>query len=76
MHSAEGENNHLPHGQVQHTTNFTVFFHRFINSMAEHRDFKHHTDNLNLRLDVELCTIISQNTTAFDHLTYLSLFFT
>lgn len=63
LHSAQDENNHLPHGQVQHTINFTVFFQGFINSMAEYREFKNRVDN---PLTCGLCSIISQNTTAFD----------
>lgn len=53
----------MPLGQVQHPTNFTVFFQGFINSMAEYREFKNRMDN---PLRCGLCNIIFQNTTAFD----------
>lgn len=63
LHSADDENNHLPHGQVQHTINFTVFFQGFINSMAEYREFKNRMDN---PFRCRLRSIMFQNTTAFD----------
>lgn len=70
LQSAEDENNHLPHGQVQHTINFTVFFHGFINSMAEHRELKNHMDN-----PFRCRSVVSFPRTQ-QHLTYFSLFFT